>query len=303
MMADEKLFIVMLIINILVTILYLVCMFLIGKMKRSTWLKALVMLICPIVGPIFVIVSYLFYVIVFWNQVDLEDVIFSKERVQSKGIADEEVESNMIPLEEALAISNQEELRRLMMNVVKGKVSDSLATISLALEAEDTETSHYAASLLQERLNAFRMTVQRTSRLLQDTDEEEDKVRYAQKLLDYMGPIVEQQVFNNVEQKSYVQIMDMAGEIFYEKDILHMDARYYEMLCQRMIEIKDYAGAEKWCDRLKKEYPNALASYTSSLYLYFENGDKEKFFKTMEELKKSDIVLDKKTLELVRTFS
>ena len=123
------------------------------------------------------------------------------------------------------------------------------------------------------------------------------------KLLDYMNPIMEQQVFNQIEQKSYVQIMDMAGEIFYEKDILNMSEEYYSALCRRMMEVKDFAGAEKWCDRLKEEYPDVLESYTCRLQLYFENGNKEQFFKTMEELKKSGIVLDQKTLELVRTFS
>ena len=303
MMNKGNWFILVIVLNILVTIIYLLGLFLTGKMKKSSWMKAIVMLICPVVGPMFVGVSYVLYRTVFWNQVDLEDVIFSKDRVQSKAFADEEVESNMIPLEEALAISNQEELRRLMMNVVKGKVSDSLATISLALETEDTETSHYAASLLQERLNEFRMTVQKTSKVLENPEEKVDKAHYAAKLIDYMDPIMEQQVFNGIEQRSYIQIMDMAGEIFYKEDILHMDARYYESLCRRMIEAGELVEAEKWCNRLAEEYPDVLASYSCKLYLYFENGNKEQFFRTMEELKKSDIVLDKKTLELVRTFA
>lgn len=301
-MYNGKKFIFMIILNVLITIIYLVCLFLTGKLKKSNWMKAIVMLICPVVGPLFIGISYVFYRIVFWKQVDLEDVIFSKQRIQSKVIADEEVESNMISLEEALAISNQEELRKLMMNVVKGKVSDSLSTISLALESEDTETSHYAASLLQERLNEFRMTVQRTYKLLDHEEENEDKVQYAVKLLEYMNPILEQQVFNDIEQKSYVQIMDMAGEIIYQKDILHMEAKYYEALCKRMIEIKNLVDAEKWCIRMSKECPELLETYTCKLNLYFENGNRELFFETMEKLKKSDIVLDKKTLELVRTF-
>ena len=37
----------------------------------------------------------------------------------------------------------------------------SLRTISLALNGEDSETAHYAASVLRDELNNFRSTVQK----------------------------------------------------------------------------------------------------------------------------------------------
>ena len=49
---------------------------------------------------------------------DLEDVIFSKERVKTHLRADEEREGNLVPIEEALAISDKDSLRTLVMNVV-----------------------------------------------------------------------------------------------------------------------------------------------------------------------------------------
>ncbi len=39
------------------------------------------------------------------------------------------------------------------------------------------------------------------------------------------------------------------------------------------------------------------------LKLYFARQDREAFFETMEALKKSDVVINNETLELIRIFS
>ena len=107
------------------------------------------MFLCPVVGPLFFLAGLVFNKVFFRQNVDLEDVIFSKERVKTHLRADEEREGNLVPIEEALAISDKDSLRTLVMNVVRGDVQNSLASISLALNSEDTETSHYAATVLR----------------------------------------------------------------------------------------------------------------------------------------------------------
>jgi hypothetical protein len=37
--------------------------------------------------------------------------------------------------------------------------------------------------------------------------------------------------------------------------------------------------------------------------MYFEMGERQRFFSVMQELKSSSVVIDKETLELIRTFS
>ena len=76
--------------------------------------------------------SQLVYRTIFRQEVDLEDVIFSKERIKTHLKADEERERNMVPIEEALAVSDRKNLRMLMMNVIRGDLKDSLESIMLA---------------------------------------------------------------------------------------------------------------------------------------------------------------------------
>lgn len=44
-------------------------------------------------------------------------------------------------------------------------------------------------------------------------------------------------------------------------------------------------------------------TYTCKLKLYFARQDREAFFQTLDTLKKSDVVIDRETLELIRIFS
>ena len=141
--------------------------------RRAFFIRFIVMVLCPVVGPAFFLCSYLIYKTVFRQAVDLEDVIFSKERVQTHLKADEERERNMAPLEESLAVSDKRNMRMLMLNVIRGDMQKSLESITMALNSEDSETSHYAASVLRDELNDFRSNVQKMYTQMQQETETE----------------------------------------------------------------------------------------------------------------------------------
>lgn len=302
MAREMMIFLIVLGINLLIVIVYLLWNILFRKKenKRSYWIRSFVMLLCPIVGICFFLLAHIFYLLFFSEPVDLEDVIFSKERVRSFVHADEESERNMVPLEEAIEVTDTEGLRNLMMNIVRGDIKKSLAAIALALNSEDTETAHYAASVLQDALNEFRTTVQRDYALVQSEDE--NRLIYAGMLIDYMNQVLEQNVLTDIEQISYVRMMDGVCEILYEAEQERMTSSQFEAISLRLLEIEDFEGSRKWCERAMYQYPNTLSTYTCQLKLYFNSGQKERFFAVIEELKQSAIVIDSETLELIRVF-
>lgn len=296
-----KIFLAMIILNTLVVVVYLVVnRFRKKKNSRSGIMRAAVMLLCPIVGPCFFLLSYLFYRLFFSAPVSLEDVIFSKERVRTFVHAEEDRERNIVPLEEAIEITNTDDLRDLMMNVVRGDIRNSLASISLALNSQDTETAHYAASVLQDALNDFRMNVQKQYQLV--TEESDRQVVYAEALIEYMNQVLEQRVFTDMEQKDYVSIMDKVCEVLYEKGRERMTSSHYEAISLRLLETEDFENCQKWCERAEYQYPNTLATYTCQLKLYFNSGQKTRFFEVLDALKHSAVVIDSETLELIRAF-
>ncbi|MCM1100010.1 MAG: hypothetical protein NC079_04895 [Clostridium sp.] len=298
-MADERLiFLIILALNTLMVLLYLLWGW---KRKVKGYVpKAIVMFLCPITGGAFFLLSYVLYRVFFSEPVDLSDVVFSKERIKAVTHAEEDRERNMVPLEEAIEITDEKNLRTLMMNVVRGDIAKYLASISLALNSEDTEAAHYAASVLQDALNNFRMTVERQRQLILQGGEEQRIL--AEELIDYMNQVLEQRVFTDMEQYNYVEIMDDICEIYYNGQPEAMNNSQYEAISMRLLEIRDFDKCGKWCERARYHYPNTLSTYTCQLKLYFTNGQKQRFFEVIEELRQSAVVVDSETLELIRVF-
>lgn len=269
--------------------------------RRAFLLKTAVMLFCPVIGILFFLISYLMDKLLFWTAPDLEDVIFSKDRVKTQLKADEERARNMVPLEEALAINEKKDLRLVMMNMVKGEIQDSLAAIALALDSEDSESSHYAASVMTDELNEFRTKVQKLIQEIQNEKEEETALE--EMLVNYMNKVLKLQIFTPIEQKRFVYIMADTAEKIRQKDMSKLKEEQYESVCMRLLEVKEYTDAEKWCARLAEQYPEQLSAYTCRLKLYFTLQNKEAFFAVLNALKQSDVVIDRETLELIRVFS
>lgn len=287
--------------NLLIVLIYLaVNLFRKQRKSRSCMIRGLVMILCPLVGPLFFASAYLFYRLFFSAPVSLEDVVFSKERKRTFIHAEEERESNLVPLEEAIEITDTDNLRGLMMNVVRGDIQKSLASIMLALNSEDTETAHYAASVLQDALNDFRANVQKQYNLIME--ENPEQIELAEALIDYMDQVLVQHVFTEMEQERYVGILGEICELLYNKDRTRMTSTRYEAVSLRYLELEDYENSEKWCERAEYHYPNTLATYSCLLKLYFNSGQKRKFFEVIDELKHSSVVLDHEMLELIRVF-
>ena len=305
MSISEQAFIVVLILNTLVAVIYGIWNFIQCRIREKSvkeyMIRMVIMLMCPVVGPMFFAVIKLIGVLFFRQNVDLADVIFSKERVTTYLHADEEQESNVVPIEEALVICDKGNPRNLMMNVVRGDVEESLASIALALNSDDSETSHYAATVLRDVLNDFRAHTQELFIVMNRN--EKDSCEYACLLIEYMNGVLKQEVFQEAEQRSFVDMMEKACDYLYERDWRRLTPQYIGWLCNLFLKIQSYDKMKLWSDRGRDMYPDELIIYVCYLKYYFTVGKKKQFFEELDRLKQSDIVIDKETLELIRTFS
>lgn len=304
MSISEQAFIVVLILNALLAVVYGIWNFIQCRIREKSvkeyMIRMVIMLMCPVVGPMFFAVVKLIGVLFFRQNVDLADVIFSKERVTTYLHADEEQESNVVPIEEALVICDKGNLRNLMMNVVRGDVEESLASIALALNSDDSETSHYAATVLRDVLNDFRAHTQEL--FIAMNRNEKDSCEYASLLIEYMNGVLKQEVFQEAEQCSFVDMMEKACDYLYERDWRRLTPQYIGWLCDLFLKIQSYDKMKLWSDRGRDMYPDELIIYVCYLKYYFTVGKKKQFFEELDRLKQSDIVIDKETLELIRTF-
>ena len=172
-MNDVLIFWIVIIINTLIAVLYWL-FFTIFKDKSEAGFttRAIVMIICPVVAPGYFFLGWLFRKVFFHNPVDLVDVIFSKDREKTLFKANEEGERNIVPVEEAVTVTDKHNARVLMLEVLKHDVRRTMVSISSALNSSDSEISHYAASVLQFELGKFRLSVQKVVETI-DTIEEQ----------------------------------------------------------------------------------------------------------------------------------
>ena len=298
------LFVIVLILNALIALLYLLW-YLIWKKdtdnRKQYVMHTVIMLLCPIVGILYFFLAFLKYHFIKWGQRDLTDVEFSKKRQIARVKADEERERNIVAVGEAILVSDQEKKRANMLNVLLGETDESFSAIALALDSDDSEVAHYAASFLQSKMDTFRDKVRKTQQKIEESDiKEEACQKQILNLIGYMNHMLKQNVFTRVEQVDYVEQMEQLCEVLFQNAREKLLPASYESILGRTMELGEYDKAEQWGNRFCVQYPDQLSSYTLRMKLYFETSRKDKFFEVLEELRASSVVIDNQTLELIR---
>ena len=304
MTRGGMIFLAVLMVNALVSLLYLVWWLIFKKEtdnRKQYVMNTVIMLLCPIVGILYFFFAFFKYRFLELGDIDLSDVEFSKKRHIARVKADESRERNIVSVGEAILISDREKKRSNMLNVLLGDTDESFSAIALALDSDDSEVAHYAASFLQSKMDTFRDNVRKTVQQIDEGDIGDEECRkLILNLIQYMNHMLKQNVFTKTEQTDYVRQMEQLCETLFQNARNNLTSECYEWLIGRITELKEYDKAELWENRFFEQYPDLLAAYTLRLKLYFETGHKDKFFEVLTQLQRSSVAVDSKTLELIR---
>ena len=168
--------------TLLAVILLVVSFFLSERHRKSLALDAVLVLFCPVIAPLFLLCSIIVGYLTREQQVDTADISFDKTREKNHLPPNLQMERNFTSVEDAMSFSDIPELRHLMIDILKIDRRSNLSSVALALDSDDTEVSHYAASALQDALSEFRSTTQKMQTVLLHTPED---VELNLQLLDY----------------------------------------------------------------------------------------------------------------------
>ena len=297
-------FLIVVIINCLIAAVYLLW-YLVFKRdqdnRKQYIMHTVIMVLCPVIGPLFFLCGFLKYHFLRFGDRDLSDVEFSKSRHNPRLKADEERERNIVPVEEAILISDKEKKRKNMLNVLLGETDEALSSIAMALNSDDSEVAHYAASFLQSKLDVFRENVRRAMQIIQEKESREEScTEDILALIRYMEQLLKQKVLTQLEQTDYVGQMEGLCQKVYDMAKDQIDPICYSGICRLLIDLKAYDRAEVWGERFAVQYPDQLQAYKLRMRLYFEMEEKDKFFETLDQLKSSNVVIDNQTLKLIR---
>ena len=396
MSGDEIAFLLILIINFIITFIYWLFYFVIQKKHEAGFAsRCLVMLLFPVIGPIYFFLGWILRKVFFHKPVDLADVIFSKDREKTLLKADELSESNILPIKDAVSVVDKHNARVLMLEVLRHDVRKSLSSLFLALNSDDSEISHYAASVLQSELGKFRIGVQKIASDIDETEaeirqlekydgekktpdgveyskridnsggsdteelkQEEDRFKGREKeerefifadlsdkleesedfnrhkasayeqgmrayygdeavettirqklidqaesaheLIDTIFEVLRQNVLSELESIRFTELLDRMARLLEKRDALSADEMARTAECWRLR--KNYEKCAEWSDRLFFVYPESLEAFSTRLKLLYDTGNRERFFATLDEMKRNGVPLDHEMMEMVRIF-
>lgn len=269
------------------------------EFRTKYFLLAGVILFCPLVGLCFLGISWLFFRLFLQKQVDMADISFDRKKNKIYSVADVERDINMVPMQEALLIGDVGKRRKMLLDVLKRDVRNSLGAIAIALSNPDTETSHYAASVIMDALSEFRGNVQN---MLAQLKKDPENTGLAALLLDYISRILSQKVLTGGEERAYTYTLSEVGDMLFQAAPYRMTGSQYRELIDALTQIQDYALGEKWARRAMEYRADQLDSYVACLKLYLSYRDREAFLRCLDRLKKSGVVVDNQTMELIRIF-
>lgn len=298
--SNVRIILLILGINTLLALIMLCVSCFLPKGTRATVMQyALIVLFCPLIGLVFLggcaIISHMTKE----SPVDMSDISFDKSREAMQFPPDREAERNLTSVDDSVTFSDTASMRRLMIEVLKRNRRETLTSVAQALESQDTETSHYAASAVQDALSDFRETVhQLQTRLLRTPDDVELNLR----AYDFVCEGLSLGIMTPIEQRSYIYIANDIAQLLFEHNVWHMTAAHYLRIVTLLLSVNDLDLAQIWCERAAAYRGDKLETYKAQLHCYYCMNKSDDFFALLEQFKKSGITADEEMLRLIRLF-
>ena len=175
------------VVNTAIVLAYLLLFTLLGKFRPAVC-KSIVMFLTPPFGVICFVVNFIVSLFDRKSDIDYLELTFSKEKREFAKQTDYETEKEFVPLEEALIISDVEDKRRALLNVLKADVSNNMKSLVKALDNEDPETAHYAAAALMDILQKYSKKLAGFQQKYQENPQDADiNKEYADTTFEYIS--------------------------------------------------------------------------------------------------------------------
>lgn len=209
-----------------------------------------------------------------------------------------EKELNIIPIEEALLVSEHHDRRRVMIDVLKQDSAQYLEILQIAVRNEDTETSHYAVSAIMEAKRKLLIAMQDLSVQYENRKDDIHVVRtYAEVLKGYLksGFLDERTILKY--RYTYLQILEQLTRLSNSEEWAFREKMETELA------LGLYIVAESTSIQYMERHPDSEDGYLCLMKVHYETRSYAKLRQTLEQLKHSPIRLSNRGIMNVRFWS
>lgn len=286
-------------VNTVIAVLFLIFFTLLGKF-RPALCKSIVMLLTPPFGAICFFVNFIISLFDRKSDIDYLELTFNREKKEFAQQTDYETEKEFVPLEEALIISDVQDKRRALLNVLKADVSNNMKSLVKALDNEDSETAHYAASALMDVLQKYSKKLSGLSVKYKDDPQNADiNKEYADTTYEYISS----GVLGEIEVKKYAHLYVELVDNLNKNHPDMIDTEQYKNVVECLLKVGRYDEADRWATLSIERQPNIEQSYINSLNVKYKTEKWDEFKAVLDRMLQSGAQLSDKGIGIVRFWN
>lgn len=190
---------------------------------------------------------------------------------------------NVVPVEDAMAVSGNTEKRTLLLKQLKKDLKENYRILLAAEKDEDSESAHYVAAA---KMEIYRLQQARWLECRRDYEQEPDDPGKYHTACAALSEMLKSGVLSAREESACrKRLCDLVkGQIDAGENVVSL--KEYEEYLSSLVELGRYADAEllwKECsDRIRSE-----AAYQDMLKMYYQAGDRQKFEAILGDLRKN----------------
>ena len=163
----------------------------------------------------------------------------------------------------------------------------------------DSESAHYVAAA---KMEVYRKKYVELSKVQKELEKEPENMEILRKYLKQLASYIDSELLAEKEAEvykaEYCEKMEQAAKV---KDN-GMTAEEYSCYIIYLIELKKYKEAEKFWKKCEESKKNE-AAYWKVLEMYYNMGEKQKFYKSLDCLEVSQIKLSSEGLKMLRYWT
>lgn len=190
---------------------------------------------------------------------------------------------NVVPVEDALAVSGNTEKRALLLKQLEKNLEENYKILLAAEQDEDSESAHYVAAA---KMEIYRLWQARWLECRRDYEQEPGDPEKYHTACTALIEMLASGVFSDREQRTYRKRLCslVQGQIDTEESVVSL--KEYEEYLSSLIELGQYADAEfLW--RAHAEQMRSETAYQTMLKMFYQTGERQKFEALLHDLRKN----------------
>lgn len=205
--------------------------------------------------------------------------------------------ADVVALNDILALEKFSGKRQILTNAIKENSLQNQHILKQAVSDDDREVSHYAATMLTDR-------IAKLERRLNENQRQQEKTPELEKLFDYADTINKYLELGYLDEKSRQQKENEYADLLERiLAVWQQDKKYFAARIRLDIKRNEIKSAEKYCELYQEYFPKNEDVYLLKAELYHKLKNKAKLQQAIEELKACPINLSAGGLKLIRFWS